>query len=185
MRRNLFTIFLMIIVSLLVACGSNTKKIVTEKESTNIKGLVNDFNTDKFKDQTAAITSNELIIMSSDESQDVYDISKEDFFVSIAPYINETHPWLFHNLTGCQGEMTNQEFEVYIEDKKGNVIIDEIITSQSNGFINLWLPRDNIYRVIIKQGEKSVESMLSTFESDGTCITDMQLSNNKNDIVVF
>ncbi len=78
-------------------------------------------------------------------------------------------------MTGCQGEMANKEFDVYIEDKEGNVILDETMTAQSNGFIDLWLPRDKSYKVTIKQGGKTVESEISTFEGDNTCITDMQL----------
>ena len=38
--------------------------------------------------------------------------------------------------------MIEEEFDVYIEDMKGNVIIDETMKSQSNGFIDLWLSRD-------------------------------------------
>ena len=174
MKRTPITIFLLIVVSLLAACGLNDEKTMTEKETTNIKDLIKDFSTDKTKNQSVSIIPNELIVSSSDKKQEIYDISKEDFFMTIAPYINETHTHFFHNFTGCQGEMTNQEFDIYIEDNNGNVILDETITSQSNGFIDLWLPRDNIYRVTIKQDEKLVESKLSTFESDTTCITDMQ-----------
>lgn len=92
MKRTLFTVFLLVVVSLLAACSSNDEKTVTEKEVTNIKELVNDFSTDKIEVQSASITSNELIVTNSDQSQEGYDLSKEDFFVSIAPYINETHP---------------------------------------------------------------------------------------------
>ncbi len=56
--------------------------------------------------------------------------------------------------------MANKEFDVYIEDKEGNVILDETVKSQSNGFIDLWLPRDKTYSVTIKQGEKTVKSDL-------------------------
>ena len=79
-------------------------------------------------------------------------------------------------MTGCQGELVDEEFEVDIEDMKGNVIVDETLKSQANGFIDLWLPRDKRYRVTISNGGKMVESELSTFENDNTCITTMQLS---------
>ncbi len=69
----------------------------------------------------------------------------------------------------------NEEFYVYIEDTEGNVILDETLTSQSNGFIDLWLPREKTYRVTIEHDGKMVESELSTFEGDNTCITTMQL----------
>lgn len=58
---------------------------------------------------------------------------------------------------------------------EGNVIIDETLKSQSNGFIDLWLPRDKTYRAIIKHEGKKSELELSTFEGDNTCITTMQL----------
>ncbi len=72
--------------------------------------------------------------------------------------------------------MADKEFDVYIEDKEGNEILDKTVKSQSNGFIDLWLPRDKTYSVTIKQGEKTVKSEISTFEGDNTCITDMQFS---------
>ncbi len=78
-------------------------------------------------------------------------------------------------MTGCQGELSEKEFDVYIEDMERNVTLDETLKSQSNGFIDLWLPRDKTYRITITHDGKRVESEVSTFESDGTCITTMQL----------
>jgi len=72
--------------------------------------------------------------------------------------------------------LVDEEFEVYIEDMEGNVIVDETMKSQSNGFIDLWLPRDKNYRATISNDGKMVESELSTFENDATCITTMKFS---------
>jgi hypothetical protein len=102
-------------------------------------------------------------------------LPEEEFFVSIAPYVNKTHPCTNHSLTGCQGEMVKEEFNVHIEDIEGNVIVDETMKSQKNGFIDLWLPRNRTYRAVITQGDKKVEAGLFTFEGGGTCITTMQL----------
>jgi hypothetical protein len=79
-------------------------------------------------------------------------------------------------LTGCQGELADKEFDVYIEDTEGNVILDEKVKSQANGFFDLWLPRDKTYQVKIKYDGKVSESEISTFKDDGTCITTMQLT---------
>ncbi|SES06777.1 hypothetical protein SAMN05518684_107104 [Salipaludibacillus aurantiacus] len=54
--------------------------------------------------------------------------------------------------------------------------VDETIQSPPNGFIDLWLPRDKTYHVTIEHDGKTVESEISTFEGDDTCITTMQLS---------
>lgn len=78
-------------------------------------------------------------------------------------------------MTGCQGELVNEDFNVYIEDMDGNVILDKEMKSQPNGFIDLWLPRDKKYKTKIEHGDKVVEGELSTFEGDNTCITTMQL----------
>lgn len=73
--------------------------------------------------------------------------------------------------------MVEEEFEVYIEDKEGNPILDKTLTSQKNGFIDLWLPRNQTYRIMIAQDGKTAESELSTFDNDPTCITTIQLIN--------
>ncbi|AZU60523.1 hypothetical protein CHR53_04170 [Neobacillus mesonae] len=78
-------------------------------------------------------------------------------------------------MTGCQGELANKEFKLYIEDKEGNVIRDEKVKAPSNGFIDLWLPRDKSYQVKIEYDGKKAESDISTFKDDPTCITTMQL----------
>src|SRR5699024_2081533 len=99
-----------------------------------------------------------------------------EFFVSIAPFIKETHPCEIHSLTGCQGEMVNEEFDVYLEDVEGNVVLDETIQTEANGFIDLWVPRDETYRITITYDGKTAEEEFSTFENDKTCITTMQLT---------
>ena len=146
-----------------------------ENETQNIKELVSDYSTGNLKAESAAITSQQLMVKASNGKNLVYDLPKNDFFVSIAPYVNETHPCTNHSLTSCQGEMIEEEFDVYIEDMEGNVIIDETLKSQSNGFIDLWLPRDKTYRAKIKHEGKMSKLEISTFEGDNTCITTMQL----------
>lgn len=81
-------------------------------------------------------------------------------------------------MTGCQGELVGEEFDVYIEDMENNVVFDQTMKSQSNGFIDLWLPRDKTYRITIKYEGKIVESEYSTTENSGTCITTMQLKES-------
>ena len=159
---------------LLVACSNDS--ISEEGYTEDIKGLVHEYSVGKIKDETASITSEDLIVTNNDESETVYPLPEDDFFVSIAPYINETHPCTNHSLTGCQGEMVEEEFDVYIEDMEGNVVLEKTLKTPANGFIDLWLPRDKTYNITINHNGKKVESRFSTFEQDRTCITTMQLS---------
>lgn len=179
-RKNFYLVSVLAIAvfvaGLFVFFPNEKDSSVEENESIDIKSLVKEFSEGTHTDQFAQIFPNQLTVKNSDESIENYDLSEKDFFVSIAPYVNETHPCTYHVLTGCQGELAEEEFEVYIEDNDGNIVVDETMTSFANGFIDLWLERDNTYNITIVYGEKKVESEFSTFENDITCITTMQLS---------
>lgn len=155
---------------ILGACSNNDTKTTVD-----IKQLVNEYSVGSFEEVSASITSHELIVTEEDEEVTSYELPEEEFFVSIAPYVEKTHPCAIHSLTGCQGELVEQEFYVYIEDEDGNVVVDETITSLENGFIDLWLPRDQTFQVKIEYDGKETKSEISTFEGDNTCITTMQL----------
>ncbi|RPF53461.1 CueP family metal-binding protein [Aquisalibacillus elongatus] len=158
---------------ILAGCGQDAS---SNENDVDIKQLVKDYSTDEITEGSASITSEQLITQDPDGNEQVYDLPEDEFFVSIAPYVNQTHPCANHSLTGCQGEMAEETFDVYIEDQDGNVMVDEEVEAFKNGFFDLWLPRDRTYNVTIKHGNKVVEQEVSTFESDGTCITTMQLS---------
>lgn len=80
----------------LAACGggesANEGNATKENETPNIKELVNDYSVGNIEDQTASITSQELIVTDSNGKETAYNLPEEEFFVSIAPYVNETHP---------------------------------------------------------------------------------------------
>src|SRR5699024_1926907 len=125
------TLLTILVAVALVACdGNNSNKESSPEETQKIKELVHDYSVGNIEGSSASITSQQLIVTNSDESKSAYTLPDEEFFVSIAPYINETHPCTNHSLTGCQGEMVNEEFDVYIEDIKGNVILEETLKSQ-------------------------------------------------------
>ena len=71
--------------------------------------------------------------------------------------------------------MVEEEFSLYIDDSEGNVVLNQTVKSQSNGFIDLWLPRDKKYRITVEHDGKTANSQISTFENDDTCITTLQL----------
>lgn len=166
-------IFLFIILStLLIACSGEDKSSIDKGD---IKELVQAYTVDELQAESASITSTELIVKEEGKSETIFDLPKDEFFVSIAPFINETHPCDIHSLTGCQGELVEEEFDVKIKDSSGETILEETKKTEKNGFIDLWLPRDDVYDVEITQDGKVTTSEISTFEGDQTCITTMQL----------
>lgn len=163
---------------ILVACNNDDTTSETEENSdkVDVKQLVNDYSTDKKKAESASITGEELVVNTTAGKEKSYELPKDEFFVSIAPFVEQTHPCTYHSLTGCQGEMVKKEFDVYIEDEDGNVVVDEKVMSLANGFIDLWVPRDKKYHITIEHDGKQVQSEFSSYTEDPTCLTNMQLT---------
>jgi len=79
----------------LAGCGqadSNDEASVIDNDNVNVKELVKDYSVGNVTDESASITSQELIVKKADGNELTYDLSDEDFFVSIAPYVDQTHP---------------------------------------------------------------------------------------------
>lgn len=181
MRLKLIAM-LLLITALSVGCSNESANEEAQKPADNqvesevdVKELVNDYTIRKAQAASASITSSELIVTGDDKQVTTYDLPEDEFFVSIAPFDKVTHPCDVHSLTGCQGELVEEDFDVYIEDSAGNVIMDETKTTETNGFIDFWLPRDETFTVTIKQDGKETTSEITTFDGDNTCITTMQL----------
>lgn len=93
-KKYLFFPILVSLILVLGACSNNneeTQPANEELEGVEIQELVRDYSERNITDQTASITSQQLIMTDSEGKESVYDLSEEDFFVSIAPYVNETH----------------------------------------------------------------------------------------------
>lgn len=144
-------------------------------ENMNIKQIVYDYSSGGIIDESASITSQKLIVTRNDGTEKNYNLPEDEFFVSIAPYVENTHPCATHSLTGCRGELAGKELDVRIENEDGEIVKAETIKSHPNGFIDLWLPREQKYHITIDYDGKTAESVFSTFEGDNTCISTMQL----------
>ncbi|PAV27976.1 hypothetical protein CIL05_19110 [Virgibacillus profundi] len=177
---SVFTVLVVVGFGVYIYSANGEESVKEESETQDMKQLVNDYSIGEKTSESASITSHDLIVTDSDENQLTYDLPEDEFFVSIAPYVEQTHPCEIHSLTGCQGEMVDEAFSVLIEDMDGNVIVDETMNSMPNGFIDLWLPRDKTFHVEISHNGKTAESEFSTFEGDNTCITTIQLKESSS-----
>lgn len=103
MKKNIILAALLS-VSLLTACSAensvedasnedvSNEATIQNEEAVNIKELVEKYSSVKMENESASITPTQLVIKDSNDKETIYDVSGEDFFVSIAPYENETHP---------------------------------------------------------------------------------------------
>ena len=127
-----------------------------------------------FNDVNISVTDSELSIITMDNTIS-YNMPENEFYMSVAPYINMTHGCLYHSATGCTGEIFEETFHIFLVDSDGNIIIDDDYDSLQNGFIDLWLPRDIEGTLTITYGELTTTKEISTYSGDPTCETTMKL----------
>jgi predicted small secreted protein len=169
MRKILMGLAVLFLTLTMTACGNNGAG-----SEEDIKSLVHSYSTEDHGETEASITSEELIV-TEDGEETVTPLPEDEFFVSIAPFKETTHPCATHSLTGCQGELAEEAFNVKVTNEEGEVMMDEEMTSFENGFIDLWLPKGQTFNVEIEQNGEKAQSEISTYEGDDTCITTMQL----------
>ncbi len=129
-----------------------------------------DSRTDEPAGLSVSITPTTLKLYDNDKEFD-FDLPKDQFYVSFAPYINQTHPCTQHNLVFCRSELVNQVMHVTITKTDGTVLLDEDKTTMANGFIGLWLPKNIEGTLKVDYNNLTVTIPLTTNDTSDTCIT--------------
>jgi copper chaperone CopZ len=123
----------------------------------------------------ASVTASQLKL--GDETGTfVFAMPKDLFYLSIAPYVTQTHPCGNHSLVTCTGELQNRTFHVLIHDEStGEVLHDASIVSSAKGFFGIWLPKNREIRITVHSNLGEAVAYGSTTNDDGTCLTTMML----------
>ena len=102
----------------------------------------------------------------------------DEVYVSVAPYVDQTHECHFHSLTTCRGELSKADLKVTVTNADGDVVIDdEPRQTFDNGFVGLWLPRGATFKVTVEHDGRSGSRTISTRSSDdATCVTTLRLA---------
>lgn len=119
------------------------------------------------------------VLLLTDASQQEYQlpIAGDDVYVSVAPYVNQTHECHFHSLTTCRGELAAADVHVTVTGADGEVVLDEDLTTYDNGFVGFWVPRGVEGTLTVESDGRSGSTQISTTSpEDRTCVTDLQLS---------
>ena len=95
--------------------------------------------------------------------------------VAIAPYVNQTHPCKTHFMSGCQGELVNTPVKVNVTNAAGKTVINRTVNTLPNGFLELWLDRNQTYNVTLSAQGKSVKGQVQTLKGSDTCVTALRL----------
>ena len=124
---------------------------------------------------TSFITPDNLIFEFPDKKKVEISLPEDSMMIAIAPYVDKTHRCASHYISGCQGELVDVPVKVLAVKDDGTVLIDRTINTKSNGFIELWFPRNIDITLTLESLKRRVEGELSTFTDSNTCITTMQL----------
>ncbi|MFC3621516.1 CueP family metal-binding protein [Microbacterium aurantiacum] len=147
--------------------GMTTTQIIDHLDQMS----VNDRPTDLF-----ASVRPEALILADDEQEVSLAMPADVSYVSIAPFLQQTHDCFFHSLTTCRGELSSQPIEVRILDHAtGDVLIDEATTTFDNGFVGYWLPRGVEGAIEVTHDGRTGTTAFSTMDDAPTCITTLQL----------
>jgi hypothetical protein len=126
-------------------------------------------------DLKASVRPNELIVSSGDQKYSLT-VPADQFYLSVAPYVDHTHDCFYHSLTTCKGELGGAQVQVRIVDSNNKVLIDEPRTTYANGFVGFWLPRNIEGTLQIGYAGKAAESRFSTNAEAPTCLTNLKLT---------
>lgn len=131
---------------------------------------------DRPVDLIASVYPDELVL--TDNTQEVtLDLPQNLSYLSIAPYVDQTHDCFYHSLTTCQGELSNTTVDVQITDSTtGETVVDEQVATFDNGFIGFWVPSDITGTIEISHDGRTGASDFTTTDDGATCITDLQLT---------
>jgi len=102
---------------------------------------------------------------------------EDEFYLSIAPYLTQTHDCHHHSLTTCVGELRNEAVDVTIVDADtGTVLVEGPAVTHDNGFVGFWVPRGVRVEVTVEQDGRSGTEVLTTDAvDDRTCVTTLRL----------
>ncbi len=116
------------------------------------------------------------VLLDDGKSQASLPLKGEDFYLSIAPYENRTHECYFHNLGTCQGELADTDVHVTVVSEDGETLVDEDVTTYSNGFVAFWIRKDIKGTVTVTKDGKTGEVPFSSDSEGATCVTTLQLT---------
>ena len=74
--------------------------------------------------QLASLTAKSLLVIDKDDKEFSIPVGNE-FYLSLAPYINMSHECYNHSLLTCQGELVNEKVRITITDSRGTTLVDE------------------------------------------------------------
>ena len=126
-------------------------------------------------DLLASVMPEQLVLASATEEV-ALELPEDAFYLSIAPFVNQTHECHYHSLTTCVGELSNDDVDLTVTHASGEVLVNEQRTTFDNGFVGVWVPADSSGTIEVTYDGMTGTTDFSTSRESATCITDLQLT---------
>jgi hypothetical protein len=128
-------------------------------------------------DLMASVRQDDLVLTDGGQQQVTLDLPEDSSYISVAPYLSQTHDCFNHSLTTCLGELGNETISVKIIDNtSGETLVDEQTETFGNGFAGFWVPGDIHGTIEVRYDGHSGSADFSTTADSATCVTDLQLT---------
>jgi len=98
-----------------------------------------------------------------------------EMIVSIAPYINKTHTCATHYISSCDAELKNTKIKIVAVTADGKNLINKTMKTAPTGFLDLWLPRNQVIDITVNAKGKSATGKIFTYRNSKTCETTLKL----------
>ncbi|MFJ2471056.1 CueP family metal-binding protein [Glutamicibacter sp. NPDC087583] len=126
---------------------------------------------------TAMVQPTQLVLADASGRTANLPLPEGQYYLSAAPYVDQTHSCHFHSLTTCLGQLQGRQMEVKaVNAETGDVLVDQGMETFDNGFIGLWVPRGITLDLEFTYQGKSAKTTVSTAgQSSATCLTELRL----------
>ena len=132
---------------------------------------------DRPGDLMASVQPDAVVVTDGQGREARLPMPEDQVYVSVAPYVDQTHECHFHSLTTCVGELGDESVDVMLTGADGEVLVDETRRTYDNGFVGLWVPRDlDATLTITHDGRTGTAPITTRNPDDPTCVTTLQLT---------
>ncbi len=145
------------------------------KDATQVVDALDQKTGERQRDIFASVRYDQLVLKDGAVETSV-PIPADRFYLSVAPYVDQTHECFYHSLTTCKGELADKQLDVTITDASGKTLVDGPATTYSNGFVGFWLPRDMAGTITVSYDGKTATAPVSTAKDAPTCLTTLKLA---------
>ncbi|WP_404290702.1 CueP family metal-binding protein [Glutamicibacter arilaitensis] len=128
-------------------------------------------------DFTASVQPAQLVLTDASGRTAGLPMPEDEYYLSAAPYVSQTHSCHFHSLTTCLGELAGKEIQVKATNADtGEVLVEKSAKTFDNGFLGLWVPRGiNVDLEFGYEGKTATTTVSTAGSANATCLTELPL----------